>query len=444
MSDFNADHFRMYTEECGMPPAPKWSNNMSEKEKEELAQWYLGFLVPYGQPPYHMVKTPEDFTYEMFKDYIFKLKTNPSGCDEGTTNSSKLAAIIKVSGLPESFPNDRKIKKKSSTKISVADVNKNKEQFLILASRNPAFKRQNELIEEVIDTKPLLVAKAVEDYKNSQLILPESLCFHRSKYSANHDKLIIDAMTKHGGRTAYLCGTIISKILQRNMHTYEHNCYNPVPLNEEVKKCNYGNMGIETCLFDSHLGDGLSMGVIVTFIKGCDMVMDVNFYVGKGAWYFVGWDKRPWGGEDNLFRFNTKSLCQLKPPAENLSTIAALKVDQNIMKDIQVLDEVTDFFVNEIQKIYLEPEECIYPKQKYNTSGLPPKFMSRCLNCAKVCPKFPKPLRCSRCRKATYCSKECQKSNWKQHKKVCLTPDAAAAKKLEKDLRFFSAIQNAY
>ena len=44
----------------------------------------------------------------------------------------------------------------------------------MLASRNPAFKRQNELIEEVIDTKPLLVAKAVEDYTDSQLILPEA------------------------------------------------------------------------------------------------------------------------------------------------------------------------------------------------------------------------------------------------------------------------------
>ena len=32
-------------------------------------------------------------------------------------------------------------------------------------------------------------------------------------------------------------------------------------------------------------------------------------------------------------------------------------------------------------------------------------------------------LRCSRCKKFNYCSKECQTSDWKKHKKQCKKPE---------------------
>lgn len=47
-----------------------------------------------------------------------------------------------------------------------------------------------------------------------------------------------------------------------------------------------------------------------------------------------------------------------------------------------------------------------------------------CILCGKVPPK---PLRCSRCRLTYYCSKECQKSDWKNHKKNCLPKETSAA-----------------
>ena len=42
---------------------------------------------------------------------------------------------------------------------------------------------------------------------------------------------------------------------------------------------------------------------------------------------------------------------------------------------------------------------------------------------AKVCNKCGNPgtLRCSKCKKVYYCSKECQKSDWKTHKLSCST-----------------------
>ncbi|CAM9816964.1 unnamed protein product [Sphacelaria rigidula] len=38
-----------------------------------------------------------------------------------------------------------------------------------------------------------------------------------------------------------------------------------------------------------------------------------------------------------------------------------------------------------------------------------------CLKCRKKAAN----LRCSRCRKAKYCCKECQRADWKSHKPAC-------------------------
>ena len=43
----------------------------------------------------------------------------------------------------------------------------------------------------------------------------------------------------------------------------------------------------------------------------------------------------------------------------------------------------------------------------------------KCRKCKKPC----KALKCSRCKKATYCSKACQKSDWKRHKAHCKSKD---------------------
>ena len=47
--------------------------------------------------------------------------------------------------------------------------------------------------------------------------------------------------------------------------------------------------------------------------------------------------------------------------------------------------------------------------------GVPGRLTGSCSNCFK----FGEFAKCSRCRKVCYCSRECQKAHWKEHKKEC-------------------------
>lgn len=44
-------------------------------------------------------------------------------------------------------------------------------------------------------------------------------------------------------------------------------------------------------------------------------------------------------------------------------------------------------------------------------------FFPNCFRCGQ-----PASMKCARCRTALYCGKECQQSNWKSHKRMCVEP----------------------
>ncbi|KAI0314415.1 hypothetical protein OF83DRAFT_1136959 [Amylostereum chailletii] len=69
------------------------------------------------------------------------------------------------------------------------------------------------------------------------------------------------------------------------------------------------------------------------------------------------------------------------------------------------------------------------------TSKAYPKFTSKeHISCNFCCEKIdaPKPLRCSACHITTYCGKECQKKDWKQHKPRCSIMNTEANPELKK------------
>ena len=57
-----------------------------------------------------------------------------------------------------------------------------------------------------------------------------------------------------------------------------------------------------------------------------------------------------------------------------------------------------------------------------------PATTARCANCAKLQSDSGVNLkRCAKCQTTHYCSRECQKTNWKAHKKICASNAASAA-----------------
>lgn len=47
----------------------------------------------------------------------------------------------------------------------------------------------------------------------------------------------------------------------------------------------------------------------------------------------------------------------------------------------------------------------------------------RCFTCHKLPSELPYALKhCATCRKTPYCSRECQKGDWKKHKRICTSP----------------------
>jgi hypothetical protein len=68
-------------------------------------------------------------------------------------------------------------------------------------------------------------------------------------------------------------------------------------------------------------------------------------------------------------------------------------------------------------------DEKVQPEKQAATEA--PVETPHCYNCHK---EVRTPLRCSVCKKATYCSQQCQKDDWRYHKRSCKKPEAPRAK----------------
>lgn len=55
------------------------------------------------------------------------------------------------------------------------------------------------------------------------------------------------------------------------------------------------------------------------------------------------------------------------------------------------------------------------------------------------CTKMTELKNCSRCKRAKYCSKECQRKDWKEHKPLCVPGEEVDSKTEEKDMEAVSA-----
>lgn len=99
-----------------------------------------------------------------------------------------------------------------------------------------------------------------------------------------------------------------------------------------------------------------------------------------------------------------KSVCLTNPIA---------RVIRNEMADISIA------FLKTCGKLMEKQSKRIGAEGVYPVAYSLQKDKLLCIHCLEI-PK--KKLFCSRCKRTCYCSAECQKSDWKNHKKICCNP----------------------
>jgi hypothetical protein len=89
-------------------------------------------------------------------------------------------------------------------------------------------------------------------------------------------------------------------------------------------------------------------------------------------------------------------------------------VAQNNKTLINAVDNVKRF----ILKVKPKKPQVLAPEKSKRSMAVKPKQVVKTVDICVVCSK-PATSRCSRCKAVSYCSKQCQVENWKQHKDLC-------------------------
>ena len=100
------------------------------------------------------------------------------------------------------------------------------------------------------------------------------------------------------------------------------------------------------------------------------------------------------------------------PPDFN-ARMRSIEVALDVNTTVQSL-----FYRAALSPLYIPTEiESVAMQTKLDVA--PVRGSSRCAKCGAIGEMF----RCSRCRKAMYCSKDCQRNHWKIHKPTCSKQD---------------------
>eukprot|EP00164_Ancoracysta_twista_P008132 GFYU01011679.1.p1 GENE.GFYU01011679.1~~GFYU01011679.1.p1 ORF type:complete len:228 (-),score=36.11 GFYU01011679.1:72-755(-) len=86
---------------------------------------------------------------------------------------------------------------------------------------------------------------------------------------------------------------------------------------------------------------------------------------------------------------------------------------------VKTMDNGTDFerlnvICRDFEVIHAKPPPL--PKQPAQPQVVMKQSADKCTNCGKSAENL---LRCAKCKNAFYCDRDCQKSDWKYHKRVC-------------------------
>ena len=296
-----------------------------------------------------------------------------------------------------------------------------------------------------------VLARALADADiNTQSLPPGPL--QRAHMSAKHDRVIAAAAKAHGVRLANTCGAVIMRLVDANRGRVRCNgrLVEVKPLRQsqssEDEAHPWGRFSIEYTRFTGDdlvkgEGEGHPMGVTLSFVKASTIACSWNFYAGKGAWLLINCN----GGYHHVVDdfMADKELCCLRPPLPCDTPAKKTKLASQAATAIRVLEETTAFFLQTLQADFLEPGDRIAgitpsqvvvlrPSSSSSSSSAQQAqqqeaaafeaaasytFLPRCHNpsCGGLCPRR---LTCSKCKRATYCSRECQRDSWPAHRRA--------------------------
>lgn len=106
-----------------------------------------------------------------------------------------------------------------------------------------------------------------------------------------------------------------------------------------------------------------------------------------------------------------------KPPAAKAPIVEEVDLVHEEQAVVEELDE-SDARPEKANEVAAKAEA-----QDEAAAKLPPQTLRHCLACGKAGESL---LRCSRCRSAHFCSRECQRMAWPSHKRVCTAAPAPA------------------
>jgi hypothetical protein len=122
--------------------------------------------------------------------------------------------------------------------------------------------------------------------------------------------------------------------------------------------------------------------------------------------------------EESQMLSDKETLKLLRPLRKSMATYGKKTTDDEALAFATYLKSIdlSDFDPNQMAEVYHSspPETQKYIRQ---TERAFLKLLHTCANCATDGREFKK---CSVCKKTRYCSRECQKDDWKSHKSTCL------------------------
>jgi hypothetical protein len=173
-------------------------------------------------------------------------------------------------------------------------------------------------------------------------------------------------------------------------------CEKVLAMEDEVLT-RYQKVSVGTCLQQVHCCDVLAYKyhmIKYNLYMQTKRYAPLNELFRKLAYHELQYE---YSFDDQEFLFMIKAVLKMKPTLKNIKSLT---------------DDQVSRIVNRADAVVFTDDS---PLSRFR----PAVALHSCANCSKVETAIAQYKRCPQCMKTFYCSKDCQKADWKAHKKAC-------------------------